>query len=173
MTKMKFIHPSVWFGFLILLPTIPLVAAGPTRSDPDSPPSAAYRSLNVVSLNIRGGEGEMRDPPELRWSNRKQVVAREILRTQPDVIGLQEVMHIQFRDLSLHVMAKLAGPQPRSCPPKSRQVPLRKMKGNCKCRVAFLPKTDLSGMALPSKGGGGDVADREDHLALTLRSRTP
>ena len=40
----------------------------------------------------------MRDPRELRWSKRKQVVAYEILRTQPDLIGLQEVMDIQFRE---------------------------------------------------------------------------
>ena len=95
MKKKKFIHPSVWFGFLILL--IPLVAVAVAAAD--SPPSAAYRSLNVVSLNIRGGEGEMRDPRELRWSKRKHVVAAEITRTRPDVFGLQEVMDIQFRDL--------------------------------------------------------------------------
>ena len=95
MKKKKFIHPSVWFGFLILL--IPLVAVAVAAAD--SPPSAAYRSLNVVSLNIRGGEGESRDPRELRWSKRKHVVAAELLRTRPDVIGLQEIMDIQFRDL--------------------------------------------------------------------------
>ena len=78
-------------GFLMVLPAV-------SMGNPPPPSNAAIPSYKVVSLNIRY-DGGKDDPQELRWEKRKRVVARELQRMDPDLIGLQEVLHNQWTDL--------------------------------------------------------------------------
>ena len=78
-------------GFLMVLPAV-------SMGDPPPPSNSAIPSYKVVSLNIRY-DGGSDDPQELRWGKRKGVVARALRSMDPDLIGLQEVLHNQLTDL--------------------------------------------------------------------------
>ena len=78
-------------GFLMVLPAV-------SMGVPPPPSNSAIPSYKVVSLNIRY-DGGSDDPQELRWEKRKGVVARALRSMDPDLIGLQEVLHNQLTDL--------------------------------------------------------------------------
>ena len=91
-------HRLVVSVFLLLGCLVVFSKASPAVPRPPSPPPEPLPTYKVVSLNIRY-DGGSSDKPELRWWKRKSVVATELRRSDPDLIGLQEVLHNQLRDL--------------------------------------------------------------------------
>lgn len=85
--------PCIWLFPVLLL----LVFPGITRAEPVSPPVR----LRVMTYNLRYASPQ---PPNA-WSERRPLMKAMLEREAPDVIGTQEGLHAQLRDLAADLPA--------------------------------------------------------------------
>lgn len=87
--KSRLVSSTLALGFVASLSFVPSAYAADSSGASDSPPP-----LKVMSFNIRYGSA---NDGEDRWPLRRDLVLKTIRETEPDLIGMQEVLAFQGR----------------------------------------------------------------------------
>ncbi len=90
----RILRAGLLFLFLSILGVVSCSMLQPNRKS--SGPDGTTVSLNVMTFNIRYGTAA--DGPN-HWQNRKPLVFRVIQKYDPDVVGLQEALDFQIREI--------------------------------------------------------------------------